>query len=183
MSNAPAREKTYRRDPTAPERLVIPLVQSPWAAGTTMGPMLKWLALIAAMMVLGTALEPYVRGDAKLLFPVGFMGAAALFVASLYRRKPSPSLLLIERTLHRLDARGQIIESIADVRGELSTAVWSYSVKGKTYYGRALLLRFASGPFAVSLYPSLERVDGAACGTPAWIIEPAHYAALIDAAR
>jgi hypothetical protein len=183
MSNAPAREQTYRRDPSTPERVEIPLTPSPWAAATQVGPMLKWVAMIVAFMVIATALEPYVRGDAKLLFPVGFMVAAAVFVANMYRRKPQPSLVLIERTLHRLDARGAIVETIADLRAELTTAVWSYSVKGTRYYGRALLLRFASGPLAVSLYPSAERVEGAPCGTPSWIIDPAHYARLIEAAR
>jgi hypothetical protein len=184
MSDAPVKERMYRIDPTAPLRLEIPLAPSPWAASATVVPMLKWAAMITTFVVLGTVLSPYLTPQvANVVLPVIFLSGIALFIANMYRRKPGPSLVLIERTLHRLDPRGAIIESIADVRGEITPAVWSFTVKGTTYYGRALLLRFASGPLAVSLYPQPQYVDGAPCDTPSWIIEPAHYERLLDAAR
>ncbi len=180
MSSAPATDQNYRVDLRAPQGTLMPLTPSPWALSSTFVPMLKWIALIMSFTVFASITERFLPPNAKIVFPALFMVAAALYVVSIYRKKPQPSLLLIEHTLHRLAPDGTIIETIADLRGELTLGAWSYSARGTKYFGRALLLRFPSGVFAVSLYPSATPVAATACDSPAWIIEPAHFQQLVS---
>ncbi len=179
-------DRTYRVDPlNAPQRVEIALSPSPYATASTAGPVLKWMGFIGLFMALSVAVGDRVRGDAKIVFPITFIVLAAAFVATQMRAKRGETLVLIERTLHRVDAKGAIIESIADLRGEVTLAVWSFSAGRpmQPYYGKALALRFASGPLYVSLFPTPMREEGPTCAAPSWMIEPAHFAMLVELGR
>lgn len=143
---------------------------------------LLWMGVAAAINIIVGAIASQLPSP-RFLVPLLVAVALAMYLLARFYRPIAPTLKLIDRTLHRLDERGEVVESIADLRGEVQPVVWGFTHRGEPYSGRALVLRFASGPFVVGLYPAPGALEGTRAEAPSWMISQEDYDLLVRAAQ
>lgn len=162
--------------------VLIGLQQSAYDRKLVARRVLLWIGIGTAINVIVGAITSQLP-SATFLVPLLFVVALAVYLLARFAATTALKLKLIDRTLHKLDERGEVVESIADLRGEVQPVVWGFSHRGEPYSGRALVLRFASGPLVVGLYPAPGALEGTRSEAPSWMISQEDYDLLVRAAQ
>jgi len=144
---------------------------------------------VLLLIAFGTAISKIVlvllarEPGPTLLDPLLGVMAFGVYLLARFHGSIAPTLKLIDRTLHRLDKRGEVVESIADLRGEVQPVRWGFTSRGEPYSGHALVLRFPSGPFVVGLDPAPGALEGTRVEAPSWMISQEDYDLLVRSAQ